>query len=1079
MIDYIRSIIGDMMEEQRYNAPRTNEVDSSTILEYTGLFQELDDLTESGTNTSRFGENKSGVSIPLEDDIEIDSIEMNLGDGRITDIPSDATVQEQLEMIGQKYAAMKTREDFIEEAYSQVYRNPRESIEKYNRRVRDRAFQMWREYDDRMYQEGVFGNGKINVNDLSVPDKVHIDFGATTEKDSASSHYQVTLPIRWQVDRKSRVTKKQLDSVQVWSKFGAQALSIMTDEIFKHISDKHRVSSDKKWDVLTPVEIVVPIDPSDEYRILIGFDTDYSKETTYYSLSIPIKALNKRTGKSDIVVPSGARGRTAPATVNFNAIRKRDYKLEQAELRRPRRWGGYYQEAIDFGDDGGNDAGGTPDASATQDAPPSAEPSDTAPPTDNAVDANVNDVSDQIAQNVNNITQKQAAENTGDGTDTDVDVNVDDTSTDTDTDVDVDVDNADADTNEGEEVSQDDIDANIAALDSEGEDDMGDEVADNAPSDLDDMTIDELVQQGAEKLKGMTLNQLKAFVSSPDGTTPDQVATEAYIDESAKSKAKNDKGFKGCCDNLIRRLEYIKKGIDGGWTDRDVLKCFGTVRTGTSFDFGIFGVIPLTGILSISSGSNNTGDYFYSDLSKLSKLINAYGRKSSLSRDQKSIVKNFVSSMKQYLKNIGKLSGNMSVSVDTIGKETGVMIDMVKKLRDMLPDGGSGIATESNEYSVGDQQIMMENVIKDAIKEVDFFSNASNIKKRITTAMNDVIPGLTKLYRSTESGDWDRYHIRKFWASVPYEEDPNDFSMNLSDETFKGNQFRSYVSSLQHYLGVADAKRAKSAFTESDLSTIKECKQNLDTLSKMMNKASSKLNIRNDVDISEVAEQTRIALESCAKVRNIVTSDEYAECYVQEAVFITKNNVNKEMEVHIKSSLGILNDTTNDFQKLVSDFKDESKRLNRVLSKAARMRNVYSDKEIEEIKKLNRILTDLASNIRMNKLNDAYTERVKMLIKDYAKQCKVVSNIMDLKTGKRANIQECGEGCCTSSAAPVVAKEEADTPPAPTETTGGDSGAPAEQTSDTQAPEPTGGDTPTESGDVSVGTECDKPKRFK
>jgi hypothetical protein len=434
--------------------------------------------------------------------------------------------------------------------------------------------------------------------------------------------------------------------------------------------------------------------------------------------------------------------------------------------------------------------------------------------------------------------------------------------------------------------------------------------------------------------------------------------------------------------------------------------------------------------------------------------------------------------MKQYLKNIGKLSGNMSVSVDTIGKETGVMIDMVKKLRDMLPDGGSGIATESNEYSVGDQQIMMENVIKDAIKEVDFFSNASNIKKRITTAMNDVVPGLAELYRNTESGDWDRYHIRKFWASVPYEqEDP--FDDDPMHGTFKGNQFRTYVSSLQHYLGVADAKRAKSAFTESDLSTIKECKQNLDTLSKMMNKASSKLNIRNDVDISEVAEQTRIALESCAKVRNIITSNEYAECYIQEAMFITKENVNKEMEVHIKSSLGILNDTTNDFPKLVADFKDESKRLNRVLSKAARMKNVYSDKEIEEIKKLNRILTDLASNIRMNKLNDAYTERVKMLIKDYAKQCKVVSNIMDLKTGKRANIQECGEGCCTSSAAPVVAKEEADTPPAPTETTGGDSGAPTEQTSDTQAPEPTGGDTPTESGDVSVGTECDKPKRFK
>lgn len=1062
MINYIRSLVNEAMEQQELNKPRTNEIDNAAILEYASLFQELDDLTETGAQTSRFG--GTGVSIPLEDDIEIDSIEMNLKDGRITDIPSDATVQEQLEAIGQKYVTTKTRDDFIEEGYHAISRRPRESVEKYRERVYEYAREKWHEYDTRMYQEGMFGYGKLEVNDLSVPDKIHLDFGPTTAKNSSSNHYAVTLPIRWQVDRKHRVTKKQIDSVQVWSKFGSKALMKMTDDIFKHVCTKYHVSgSSEKWNVLTPVEVIVPIDPSDEYVIAIGFDTDFSKETIYYTFSIPIKALTTKS-TNNIAVPDGTMGRTAPINVmGFTAIRKRDFKLEQAELRRPKRWGGYYQEAIDFGGGGDEGGGDNPPTDASTDTPPT-EDAGAEAPSANAVGANVNDVSDQIAQNVNNITAQQNAEDNAGGEDTEVDVTTDDSEGGEDVDINID---DTGDTNEGE-VSDEDIDANIAALDGEGEEDMDGE-ADNAPSDLDDMTIDELVQQGAEKLKGMTLNQLKAFVASPDGTTPEEVSQEAYVTESKKSKSSHQTRFSNCCDTVIRRLEYIKKGIEGGWTDRDIMKCFFGAQTGYgstisgTLNFGAFGILTFRSMLTGSVSENYGSDFFGRDMQQLAKFIRISGKAGGFTKEQKSVIKEYVKTVKSYINTVSKLPKQMA-SVKEILSGTNTLIEKTKELQKFVPDT---VTSESDIYSVGDEQLMMEN----------FFSDASNIKKRIFTAMNDVIPGLNKLYQNTESGDWDRYMIRKFWASVPYEPDPDSFEM--SEPVFKGDQFRSYVDSLGHYLKVADAKRAKSAFTESDLSAIKECKDNLSALSTMLNKSTSKLRIRNDIDISEVAEKTRVTLESCLRVRQIVTTDDFAECYIQEAVFITKKNINKEMGVHIKSSLGILNDNTSDLQKLIKDFKSESKHLNRVLTRAAKMNDVYSKDEIAEITKLNGILTELSSNIRMNNMSEQYTERVKGLIKSYVKQCKVVSEIMDLKTGKRKDVQESCQACAAAPTAPVVAKEDAAEPttstePGPQPPEPGESPAPAEVGETDSTPADTSGST-----DVSATTECDKPKRFR
>lgn len=877
MLEYIKSVIGQRIDEERTDLQ--TEVDDSTILEYAGLFQELDDLTEHGTAIDTAV--RTPISIPLEDDIELDSIEINLTDGRVTDIPSDATVNE-FAQISQTYAAMKTYDEFYTEAYNTMSRLPRESYEKFENRVQREARAHWDAYNNMLYQEGVFGHDKVSIDDISVPYKIHLNFGDTDENDKTD--YQVTLTVGYEVDKKNRVTKKQLDSVQVFSKFGKHGLRKMSDDVFRHICDKYKVNPKKgKWDVITPVNVVVPIEPTDKYAIAIGFETEFSKEITYWVLSIPVKALNTRKN-NDISVPESAIGDVSSLNIStLNKItNKRDFKLEQHELHRPRRWGSYYQEAIDFGGDSGGDTsetgtGDTGDTPPVDNSDAGADASvnanggtDTDQPTADAEPAAVNDVSDQIAEKVSDITTQQNNEAPVDDGSSDAELDIDNTDTD-DTSIDA--------SNETpvDDINADNVDSQIDSLDTAGSTDMPVDTTAETPDSLDDMTIDELIAQGSEKLKGMTINQLKTFITSPDGTTPEEVQAE-----------------------------------------------------------------------------------------------------------------------------------------DTTSMESA--------------------------YTVTDEKVMMEN----------FFSDASNIKKRMNTAINDVMPGLNIIYKNCSNGSWDRYKLREFWASVRKEEDPNDFSFDMSTEVRKGNQFRSYVSDLQHYLKVSDKKRARTAFTESDLSTLKQCNDKLEDFHKVCDKASSKFAIKNDKDMSEVGEKAKIAIEACETIRGIITSDEYAEFYIQEAAFITKKNVTNEMGAHIASSLGILNDTKTSFPQLVKMFTTESKALNKILTKAGKMNSVYSKEELTEINKLNSILTELSSSIRLNNLNTQYTKKIKSLISDYARQCKVVGNIINKKTGKKVVGEAC-QACVNSK--PVAEDVDMDTSTGTTTTADTTTGTDVTTTSTPDAPD--------------------------
>ena len=205
MLDYIKQRMKECedLHKESYEAATD---DSELVLEYAHLFQELDDLTLEGEDAHR--DREIAIDIPLEDDIEVDTVEFNLSDGRLTDVPMDASVQES------NYLAMKTFDDFYQEAVNTVMALPRETYEQTEERRMRRAHEMFNEYKTYVIQEGLFGFDKIKLSDPSVPSRTTVDFGPMSP-DKPKQNYYVKLPVLFEIDKKGNILKKQLESLSV------------------------------------------------------------------------------------------------------------------------------------------------------------------------------------------------------------------------------------------------------------------------------------------------------------------------------------------------------------------------------------------------------------------------------------------------------------------------------------------------------------------------------------------------------------------------------------------------------------------------------------------------------------------------------------------------------------------------------------------------------------------------------------------------------------------------------------------------------------------------------------------------
>ena len=519
MLAFIKNKIAEKMPDVVNHTE--NDIPDSVVVECAHLIQELDELTIEGQDAI---DARNGVSdrplanaldIPLEDDIEIGSLELNVLDGRLTDTPGDASVPTVNE-----YAlntSLKTEEDFYKEACEYVKPFFRDSEEAMEERRQEYVQKKMAEYREYLVQEGLFGFGKIDINDPQVPVNTMINFGPVKEK--GSKDYIVKLPVYFQVDKNRKITKKQLESLTVINSIDGFS------ELRAHIYDTYAGHSNFKykeeeiWDHATPKEALVPVDPPDKYCVIVVIDTEWDGEQLY-SCRVKMKGLGKEK-KAEIKKAVNIQNKKS---VYKNA---KDVIKEYAELEMEKKMGNFpsrfsensfFQEEVDLGSDG--DMTDNPPASNadsdvtidvngdegtasvdTSDNPPSGE-SETSDTTEIPVETN--DVSDEIADKVASESQDMGSDEA----------------------INDDLNNISDDDVSGLDTSMDD---NGETTTDDGAELPGDDTVD--PSDFDNMSIDQLISQGSEKLKSMSIADLKKFLTGDESLDPmvEEAFQEAFF----------------------------------------------------------------------------------------------------------------------------------------------------------------------------------------------------------------------------------------------------------------------------------------------------------------------------------------------------------------------------------------------------------------------------------------------------------------------------------------------------------------------------------------------------------------------
>lgn len=501
MLKFIQSSIKDrgLLDD---NTSSSQGDDSSAILEFAKVFQELDDLSMGGTNDPGNTRKIGSIDIPIDEDVEAEVIEFNLSDGRINDVPGDASVMES------NYSTMKSYEDFWQEAADTIGRFPRESNDSFEKRVRAKADKMYNEYCNHVIQEGLFGFGMININDSRVPANVMVDFGYV-DNGKVKMPYIVKMPVFFQTDNKHRIHKKQLDSINqsvernVW---GGSFPDMVLDYLQKNYPDDVKNVTDI-WQVVTPKRLLVPVDPMDSFVVLLEVEYDFDDKPDYWKWSSKINGGSKKS-----FINSSDTGFTNDSDIaaSLSGFRsKKDVIKESFELKRPNRFGSVVQEAIDFGEgDNTNSDTNTPPSSdnmSVDSNPNVSVDGDSTQSVDNQLNG-TNDVSNDIA---NKVSEELAnAENNNNPTD----VQSDDLSVSNEPDL-------PTDDSALEEPTSDNtnIDQQI--------DDLGNGTDDGVSSniDVDNMTLDELIEQGTQRLKGMTLAQIKDFLNGGENASIDGI----------------------------------------------------------------------------------------------------------------------------------------------------------------------------------------------------------------------------------------------------------------------------------------------------------------------------------------------------------------------------------------------------------------------------------------------------------------------------------------------------------------------------------------------------------------------------
>ena len=522
MLDNIKKRIAEQTADVVTRANAKDD-DTALVAEYAHMFQELSDLTVEGDGSSRSIELLLDDDGKLEpdpiDDIELEEIGYNLKTGTI-DVLSDAAIKTE-------YAAMKSKGDFYTES-DNLFQSDDEDNEAYEARRHQYADRSWMKYRQKVLQEGAFGYKRVNATCDSVPSLATINFG-----EYRGSNYNVRMPIQHQVDKKGNLTRHQLESIYLAESCGL--CSNLIDEVEKDLGERYHIAEGASiWDTIVPAVLVAPIDPIDKHSVIVGFKNDANLSgMDFYRFANPVCEYDT----SNTVLEHATVERLDNAKVRelskFCITKNAAIKESQKENPNYHR---FVQEAINIGGDSGDQQ----NANQTQDqnaAPPADNQGST--PDGNAdgqqqnnepatVEVGKNDVSDAIVQGAEDATTKnnEPVENQDENTDL-PDVNEEIPSLD-------DGSNTEGETPESDDLSNMDPDATLNELNNEGNEEAaldGDLNADEL--DIDHMSIDDLLKNCTETLKGMSISELKTFLANHDNAAVQEafILTNANIND--------------------------------------------------------------------------------------------------------------------------------------------------------------------------------------------------------------------------------------------------------------------------------------------------------------------------------------------------------------------------------------------------------------------------------------------------------------------------------------------------------------------------------------------------------------------
>ena len=493
------------------NEANDEDVENSVLLEFAHLFQELDDLSETGSGALA---RNNGIDIPLEDDLEVDTVEMDLMTGNVL-VPGDASVQESVE----PEPEMKSYEEFYNEAYETHSRFPREDENTFLNRMKVTADKAYNAYIEQCYQEGLFDFGKVKLDDPSVAWTVTLDWGLV----SGTASGMKTVDLKYAAQSR-KITKKQRDTGVML----ANSPSIVTDLMKSYVEAfKQKAATMPNAETLLAggLDAVLKIDfigipeapkATDKYAVVICASTAVPGLPTcdlYFEFSIQ-KSQNLTGMSTDVPIVSNTNDQMMGARTGFLdriQMAQESYVEGRRRIRRFDDDDAYYQEAIDFGEGGGDEGAAEVKGDDSGDEG-GAEVTDSGE-SDKREAIDTNDVSDKIVEKVKEteVEEKGAVD----------DVNIDD----------ADADSVPSDDNGREEKDAvEDTEVNDAPDDvevsdsEEGSSDFDASVPTNN-EDFDNMTIDDMLKLGEDKLKTMSIKQLKDFIAS-NGMNEEESSSE-------------------------------------------------------------------------------------------------------------------------------------------------------------------------------------------------------------------------------------------------------------------------------------------------------------------------------------------------------------------------------------------------------------------------------------------------------------------------------------------------------------------------------------------------------------------------